>query len=290
MAVGPTVLTSTTANTVSRPRPQSAAVEALAATASATSNQSALICQMMRELPYRERAEVLRSLHAPTSDEICSNRRVQTSRHWVVRFLALCCLGLIPWTIGLAVTLPRTYLVGNWPLAWTGFDAILLGCLSTTAWALWKQRQIAVPASMVTCVLLACDAWFDVVTARGGHCLIVSLATAVFAELPLAALLCLISVRLLHAGVRVARGLEPDAASQALWRTPLITSAEASGSSAGSRRGEGGAAPTEWSASEMPPGQGNEDERGLRGSVRASSSTRKPKGSTRCESHEQEHD
>src|ERR1700737_4603565 len=102
MAGGPTVLAGRTANAVPRPRPQSAAVEALAATASATSNLSALICQMMRELPYRERAEVLRSLHAPTSEEICPNRRVPTSRHWVVRVLALCCLGLIPWTIGLA--------------------------------------------------------------------------------------------------------------------------------------------------------------------------------------------
>ena len=81
-----------------------------------------------------------------------SNRMRMTVRHastveagpvrrWIVRFLSLCCLVLIPWTIGLGVTLPRHYLVDNWPLAWTGFDAILLGCLSTTAWALWKQRQ-----------------------------------------------------------------------------------------------------------------------------------------------------
>ena len=195
-------------------------------TTSGATAQPAVIYRMMHELSHAERAEVLRHLQLPTAKEVPSRQEQGPARRWVVRFLALCCVALIPWTIGLAVTLPRSYLVGNWPLAWTGFDVILLGCLSTTAWALWKQRQVAVPASMITSALLLCDAWFDILTAHGGRCLAASIATAVFGELPIAVLLGAISLRLLHANVRAARGAEPDAASQPLWRTPLINAAE----------------------------------------------------------------
>lgn len=180
----------------------------------------------MHELPPRQRQEVLRNLQRKSTGPTPGRSRNLSSRRWIVRFLALCCLGLVPWTIGLAVTLPRSYLVGNWPLAWTGFDLILLGCLSTTAWALWRQRQVAVPAAMITAALLLCDAWFDIITAHGGRCLAVSVATAVVAEVPIAILLGFISVRLQQAGVRVARGSGPDAGAQPLWRTPLITAAD----------------------------------------------------------------
>jgi hypothetical protein len=195
-------------------------------TASGATGQPAVIYRIMHELSQAERAEVLRHLQLSTVTDLPPGRDRGAARRWLVRFLALCCIGLIPWTIGLAVTLPRSYLVGNWPLAWTGFDVILLGCLSTTAWALWKQREVAVPASLITSVLLLCDAWFDIVTAHGGRCLEVSIATAVLGELPIAGLLGVISVRLLHASVRVARGAGPDSASQPLWRTALITPAE----------------------------------------------------------------
>ena len=125
-------------------------------------------------------------------------------RRRMVQFLALSCLVLVPWTIGLALTLPRSYLVENWPLAWTGFDVILLGCLSLAAWSLWKQRQLAVPAAMFASVLLLCDAWFDIFTAHGGRCLVISVGTAMFAELPLAVLLGLTSIRLFRASLDAA--------------------------------------------------------------------------------------
>jgi hypothetical protein len=153
----------------------------------------------------------------------CHPSQTGAGRRWIVRFLAFCCIGLIPWTIGLALTLPRTYLVRNWPFAWTGFDVVLLGCLAITAWSLWRQRQIAVPVSMITSVLLLCDAWFDILTAHGGHCLMVSIATAIVAELPIAILLGLISVRLLHASWTPDRGAGSRSTSRSLWSTPLIT-------------------------------------------------------------------
>jgi hypothetical protein len=183
---------------------------------------ASIILQMMDELPQPERADVLRRCQHLSADAAPHNRDTENARRWIARFLALCCLVLIPWTIGLALTLPRNYLVGNWPLAWTGFDIVLLGCLSTTAWALWRQRQVAVPAAMITSALLLCDAWFDILTAHTGRCLIVSIATAVFAELPIAALLGLTSIRLLRINTGVARRAEPTAMLQPLWRTPLV--------------------------------------------------------------------
>jgi predicted anti-sigma-YlaC factor YlaD len=153
------------------------------------------------------------------------NQGIDAAPHRVVRLHAVCCLALIPWTIGLALTLPRSYLVANWPLAWTGFDVILLSCLATTAWALHKQRHVAVPASITTSVLLFCDAWFDILTAHGGLCRTVSVVTAVLAEIPLALMLSVIAGRLLRASASAA---VTDAACSSIWRTPLPGSGAAS--------------------------------------------------------------
>ena len=151
------------------------------------------------------------------SEQSGINSEVDACTHWVVRLLAVCCIGLIPWTIGLALTLPHTYVVANWPFAWTGFDVIILGCLATTAWALRKQRHVAVPASITTSVLLFCDAWFDILTAHGGLCRTLSIATAVLIEIPLALVLCVISGRLLRASASAG---VIDAAHSSIWRTP----------------------------------------------------------------------
>jgi hypothetical protein len=178
--------------------------------------------QQPDEPPVPQRATLIARSSEQSAKE-CRPSDAGAGRRWIVRFLAFCCIGLIPWTIGLALTLPRTYLVKNWPFAWTGFDLVLLTCLGTTAWSLWKQRQIAIPVSMITSVLLLCDAWFDILTAHGGHCLMVSIGTAIFAELPIAILLGLISVRLLQASWTPYRGVGSRSPSRSLWSAPLTT-------------------------------------------------------------------
>jgi hypothetical protein len=87
----------------------------------------------------------------------------------------------------------------------------------------WKQRQVLIPAAIITSVLLLCDAWFDVLTANGHRQLIVSIATALVGELPLAAVLCLVSIRALRMAGRAPRGLPPSAPVSPLWRTPFFT-------------------------------------------------------------------
>ena len=175
--------------------------------------------QAFSELNHGERARVLQALVGSAPENSLPPDSRSPSRGRMVCFLALCCLGLIPWTIGLALTLPRSYLVDTWPLAWVGFDTILLGCLGTTAWAFWKKRQVAVVASLVTSVLLLCDAWFDVITAHSGRCLELSITTAILGEIPIGVLLGLVSIRLLDAS----RARDPASGPLpiSLWQAPL---------------------------------------------------------------------
>jgi hypothetical protein len=185
-------------------------------------SESAISDEMLDELSHLERSDLLKRLQELTASEFALSRHLLTARRWFTGFLALCCVALIPWTIGLGFSLPRTYVAANWQVLWTGFDVVLLGCLSVTAWSLWKQRQTLVPASIITSVLLLCDAWFDLLTANGHRQLIVSAASALFGELPLAAMLCLVSIRALRMAGRAARGLEQHVPISPLWRTPLI--------------------------------------------------------------------
>jgi hypothetical protein len=97
------------------------------------------------------------------------------------------CLGLIPWIVFLGVTLPHRYIANHWTLAWAGFDLALLGALAATARAAWRRRQVVIMAALVTGTMLVLDAWFDIITSTT-HDLIISVVTAVFGELPLAAL------------------------------------------------------------------------------------------------------
>ena len=91
---------------------------------------------------------------------------------------------LVPWIVVLAVRLPREYVAGNWDVAWVGFDVALLLGLAATAWAVWKRRQVAVPAAIVTGTLLVTDASFDVLTASTARDRAVSITFAVLVELP----------------------------------------------------------------------------------------------------------
>lgn len=135
---------------------------------------------------------------------------------------------LIPWITYLAVSLPDRFVAGQWKAAWVGFDIALLFFLAWTAWNAWQRRQMLIPSAMITATLLVCDAWFDVVLDWGTDDMWWSLATALLVELPLAALLLRVAVRLIRLLQRV-RWAELGHHDQAppLWRmsfTELIGS------------------------------------------------------------------
>ncbi|WP_156738368.1 hypothetical protein [Mycobacterium sp. E2699] len=116
-----------------------------------------------------------------------SRRLVQIRR--LREWLALCAaIALIPWTIFLALTLPQSYPAQHWQLTWVGFDVLLLAFMIATAVLGFLQHPLLTLFAFATGVLLVCDAWFDVLTARRGD-LMVSALTAGLGELPLAAVL-----------------------------------------------------------------------------------------------------
>ncbi len=127
-------------------------------------------------------------------------------------------VALVPWTVYLAQTLPARVTVDNWQAVWVGYDVLLLGMLAFTAWLGWRRRQALVLVAFGTGVLVLADAWFDVMTSSRFDTW-VSVATAVFVEIPVAVLLMATAVRVLKLTM-LRFLLLPGETS--LWQLPLV--------------------------------------------------------------------
>ncbi|MFJ9374719.1 hypothetical protein [Streptomyces sp. NPDC101455] len=112
--------------------------------------------------------------------------RVRRHRRHTLELLTVCAVGLIPWTVLLAVTLPSGYEVHQWRLTWVGFDVLLVVAMASTALLGWRRNRAVILTALATSVLLICDAWFDVSLAFGTSEIWWSAALALFVELPLA--------------------------------------------------------------------------------------------------------
>jgi hypothetical protein len=110
---------------------------------------------------------------------------IRRVRWWLALTAAV---ALIPWIVYLALSLPQNYVAQNWRATWVGFDVLLLLFLVATAVAGFQHHRLLTLFAFTTGVLLICDAWFDVMTARRGD-MVVSVLTAALVELPLAAIL-----------------------------------------------------------------------------------------------------
>jgi hypothetical protein len=99
-------------------------------------------------------------------------------------------IGLIPWIVFLASTLPASYVA-------LGFDVLLVAFMVATAVLVFLRRQSVLLTAFTTGVLLISDALFDVTTA-GPHDLRESALTATLVELPLAVVLIATALRILR--------------------------------------------------------------------------------------------
>ncbi len=106
-------------------------------------------------------------------------------REWLALAAAT---ALVPWTIYLGLTLPQNYTAQHWVATWVGFDILLLAFMVATAVLGFLRHQWLTLFAFSTGVLLVCDAWFDVLTAKRGD-VAVSVLTAALGELPLAIIL-----------------------------------------------------------------------------------------------------
>jgi hypothetical protein len=129
--------------------------------------------------------------------EFAMNRPNPQVRRRVIETLVMACVALGAWIIVLGLTLPKRYHAAHWNLAWIGFDVALLIALAATAWAAWRRRAVIVLLATVTTTLLCADAWFDITTARSAD-LWVSVAQAVFIEIPFAAFLMYVAIRVIN--------------------------------------------------------------------------------------------
>jgi len=135
---------------------------------------------------------------------------------------AACCVILAGWIVVLAATLPHHFDAHHWRAVWVNFDVFLLAAFAATAWAIWRERQVLILLLVLIGSMLFCDAWFDVGTSLATSGFVISLLSALFAELPLAFLAFVGAWRLLKA--TAAAGILADQqgdARHSLRRTPL---------------------------------------------------------------------
>jgi hypothetical protein len=151
----------------------------------------------LRSMTPQERLELKRAL-AAIDQQAIGDAAAGRRRAIVLIVVAVCCVVLAAWIGVLAATLPRYYRSGGWRGAWVGFDLALLGAFAATGWASWRRRQILIICLVVLATLLCCDAWFDVVLDAHTKGFQASLLSALFIELPLAALAVLGARRLLR--------------------------------------------------------------------------------------------
>jgi hypothetical protein len=115
-------------------------------------------------------------------------------RNWPAAILAAAALVLLPWAIALGQMLPSRHVADHWDAAWTGFDVFLAISLLSTAYACVRRRDLARGLAAVSGTMLACDAWFDVLTASTGTDLEVAILLALIGELPLAIVCFLLAI------------------------------------------------------------------------------------------------
>jgi hypothetical protein len=164
-----------------------------------------------------ERRELISRLERPIGELLPSSVLARVRRVRLVLMVGAI-IGLIPWTVYLAISLPDKYIAHNWPATWVGFDVLLLIFMAATAVLGVLRRQLLVLAAFTTGVLLICDAWFDVMTAAPADRWL-SISTAVLGELPLAAILITGALRILRLTATRLYVLDPG---MPLWRIPLL--------------------------------------------------------------------
>ena len=103
---------------------------------------------------------------------------------WVYLIVAV---GLIVWTVFLALSLPKENLEHHYRLTWAGYDLIEVLAIYLTAHLAFRlDSRVVYPATAVATLLVA-DAWFDVTTSATTQEAVQALILALVVELPAAA-------------------------------------------------------------------------------------------------------
>lgn len=164
-----------------------------------------------------QRRDLIQRLERPR-DEVLPPAIARRMRRNRLTLMVGGAIGLIPWMIYLAFTLPANYVAHNWPATWVGFDCVLIASMTATAVLGWLRRELVILPGFTTGVLLICDAWFDIMTAGPGQ-MWISVLTAVLLNLPLAAIMIIGAVRIIRLTATRLWFLDPGTPA---WRLPLL--------------------------------------------------------------------
>jgi hypothetical protein len=164
-----------------------------------------------------DRRQLIARLERPLGELLPASALARLRRIRLVLMIGAT-IGLIPWIVYLAITLPDKYIAHNWTATWVGFDILLLVFLATTAVLGLLRRQLLILTAFTSGILLFCDAWFDVMTAAPADRWL-SLSTGVLGELPLAVILITGALRILRLTATRLYLLDPG---MPLWRIPLL--------------------------------------------------------------------
>jgi len=183
-----------------------------------------------REGPYRpDRDPQYRGSGGPDPGKLANpyllDPKLCRQRRLALLISAGCCVILAGWILVLAATLPHHFNAHHWRAVWVNFDVFLLAAFAATVWAIWRERQVLILLLVGLGTMLCCDAWFDVGTSLATSGLWISLASAAFAELPLAVLAFVGAHRLLQATVEAAIQVPTPAGGRTpdIERTPAGT-------------------------------------------------------------------
>jgi hypothetical protein len=158
----------------------------------------------MSQTDRRQLAMMLAELDEPAASPFQQDPVLRRERRLALLVAAGCCVILAGWIVLLAATLPHHFDAHHWRAVWVNFDVFLLAAFAATAWAIWRERQVLILLLMLIGTMLFCDAWFDVGTSLATSGFWISLASALFAELPLAILAFAGARQLLRATVAAA--------------------------------------------------------------------------------------
>jgi hypothetical protein len=108
------------------------------------------------------------------------------------------------WALYLAVILPREHVADNWDVVWVGLDLGLAVLAALSVLALRQHSAWTPVLAGALAAALTCDAWFDVMTSRGGD-QVFAVGLALLVELPIAAVAAVVGMR----SVRLAASARP---------------------------------------------------------------------------------
>jgi hypothetical protein len=126
---------------------------------------------------------------------------------WLGPLALFCAVALIPWMVYLAKTLPSRQRAVDYDIAWIGYDAAMAVVLAALAYCALRRKPATGAIAAVLATMLVIDAWFDIVTTEKRDQLMMAIASAALAEIPLAIICAWVAINAERVQTRAYRSM-----------------------------------------------------------------------------------